>query len=85
MNKPQLPSSPSRHWRNGALTFAFCIALAEDALAQRGISPWETAVSVLQQAFTGPIATGLALVSIVVGGLVFAFGEGGAKRALSSA
>lgn len=71
MNKPQLLSSTSRYWRNGVLTFAACMALAEDALAQQGNSPWETAVSVLQQAFTGPIATGLALVSIVVGGLVF--------------
>jgi type IV secretory pathway VirB2 component (pilin) len=34
----------------------------------------------LQTAFTGPIATGLALVAIVVGGLMFAFGEGAAKR-----
>ena len=69
--------------RLGVLSFAACVALAEDALAQQGNSPWETAVSVLQQAFTGPIATGLALVSIVVGGLVFAFGEGGAKRTLA--
>ena len=50
---------------------------------QTGSSPWENAVSVLQTAFTGPIATGLALVSIVVGGLVFAFGEGGAKRTMA--
>ena len=37
----------------------------------------------LQAAFTGPIATGLALVAIVVGGLMFAFGEGAAKRTLA--
>ena len=30
-----------------------------------------------------PIATGLALVAIVVGGLMFAFGEGAAKRTLA--
>lgn len=34
----------------------------------------------MQQAFTGTIAKGLALVAIVVGGLTFAFGEGGGKR-----
>ena len=45
-----------------------------------GNSPWENAVNVLQAAFTGPIAKGLALVAIVVGGLTFAFGEGGGKR-----
>ena len=48
-------------------------------LLQTG-SPWETAVSQLQNAFTGPIARGLSLVAIVVGGLMFAFGEGGSKR-----
>lgn len=58
--------------------------LSENLFAQQaGNSPWENAVSVLQTAFTGPIATGLALVSIVVGGLVFAFGEGGAKRTMA--
>jgi type IV secretion system protein TrbC len=66
------------------LTLAMSIALAENLYAQQaGNSPWENAVSVLQTAFTGPIATGLALVAIVVGGLVFAFGEGGAKRTMA--
>jgi type IV secretory pathway VirB2 component (pilin) len=46
-------------------------------------SPWENAVNVLSTAFTGPIARGLALVSIVVGGLMFAFGEGESKRMLA--
>jgi len=54
-------------------------ALAVPVRAQGG-SPWENAVNVLQTAFTGPIAKGLALVAIVVGGLTFAFGEGGGKK-----
>lgn len=45
--------------------------------------PWQNAVQVLQTAFTGPIARGLALVAIVVGGLMFAFGEGQSKRMLA--
>jgi type IV secretory pathway VirB2 component (pilin) len=49
-------------------------------LLQAGGSPWENAVQQLQNAFTGPIAKGLCLVAIVVGGLMFAFGEGGNKR-----
>lgn len=49
-------------------------------LFQSGNSPWENAVQQLQTAFTGPIAKGLSLVAIVVGGLMFAFGEGGNKR-----
>lgn len=52
-------------------------------LLQGGGSPWENAVQQLQTAFTGPIARGLSLVAIVVGGLMFAFGEGGSKRMLS--
>src|SRR6476659_7163313 len=46
-------------------------------------SPWENAVSVLQAAFTSTIARGLSLVAIVVGGLMFAFGEGDSKRMLA--
>jgi type IV secretory pathway VirB2 component (pilin) len=46
-------------------------------------SPWEDAVNALQVSFTGPIARGLSLVSIVVGGLMFAFGEGESKRTLA--
>src|SRR5258708_18420163 len=46
-------------------------------------SPWENAVDVLRTAFTGPIARGLSLVAIVVGGLMFAFGEGESKRMLA--
>ena len=38
---------------------------------------------VLMTSFTGPIARGLSLVSIVVGGVTFAFGEGGSKRLLA--
>ena len=57
------------------------LLLAGNAFGQaRGNSPWENAVNVLQTAFTGPIAKGLALVAIVVGGLTFAFGEGGGKK-----
>src|SRR6266700_4307346 len=62
-------------------TLAVSLALAAPLYAQAGgTSPWENAVNVLQQAFTGPIAKGLALIAIVVGGLTFAFGEGGGKR-----
>jgi type IV secretory pathway VirB2 component (pilin) len=46
-------------------------------------SPWENAVDVLRTSFTGTIARGLSLVAIVVGGLMFAFGEGDSKRTLA--
>ncbi|MGC1620429.1 MAG: TrbC/VirB2 family protein [Candidatus Acidiferrum sp.] len=67
--------------RRGALTLCSALAMARTASAQvGGASPWENAVNVLQQSFTGPIAKGLALVAIVIGGLTFAYGEGGGKR-----
>ena len=46
-------------------------------------SPWERAASNLALTFTGPLARSLALVAIVIGGLMFMFGEGGAKRQIS--
>ena len=59
-------------------------ALSAGELLAQGTSPWLQAIDVLQQAaFTGPIARGLSLIAIVVGGLMFAFGEGGSKKALA--
>jgi type IV secretory pathway VirB2 component (pilin) len=46
-------------------------------------SPWERAAANLETSFTGPLARSLALVAIVIGGLMFMFGEGGAKRQIS--
>src|SRR6266403_132568 len=74
-----------RNWtqknRYRIVTLAAMVGVAAPLYAQaQGNSPWENAVNVLQTAFTGPIAKGLALVAIVVGGLTFAFGEGGGKK-----
>ena len=54
--------------------------LSTTAFAQ---SPWERAAANLEATFTGPLARSLALVAIVIGGLMFMFGEGGAKRQIS--
>ena len=61
-----------------ALTFL--LILPTVALAQ---SPWERAANNLAMTFTGPLARSLALVAIVIGGLLFMFGESGAKRQIS--
>ena len=66
-----------------AVAVAVAVALLEVPLLAQGVSPWLTAVDVLQQAFTGPLARGLSLIAIVIGGLMFAFGEGGSKKALA--
>jgi type IV secretory pathway VirB2 component (pilin) len=56
------------------------LLLSTTAFAQ---SPWERAAANLEATFTGPLARSLALVAIVIGGLMFMFGEGGAKRQIS--
>jgi len=63
----------------GAIVVALLI-LPGVAFAQ---APWERAASNLALTFTGPLARSLALVAIVIGGLMFMFGEAGAKRQIS--
>lgn len=66
--------------RFGILALTVLLLFPSHALAQ---SPWERAASRLELAFTGPLARSLALVAIVIGGLLFMFGEAGAKRQIS--
>ena len=68
--------------RPAALMAGLGLLMQQELLAQ-GVSPWLDAIDVLETAFTGPIARGLSLIAIVIGGLMFAFGEGGSKRALA--
>ncbi len=63
-----------------AAAFAALIVSPALVFAQ---SPWERAAGNLETTFTGPLARSLALVAIVIGGLMFMFGEGGAKRQIS--
>ena len=71
--------------RRHRLSRVAAIALAMILLpcASFAQSPWERAASNLEATFTGPLARSLALVAIVIGGLMFMFGEGGAKRQIS--
>ena len=64
----------------GTIAIAAVVSTATSAFAQ---SPWERAASNLATTFTGPLARSLALVAIVIGGLMFMFGEAGAKRQIS--
>ena len=66
-----------------ATILVFPITAQATVLQGLGMSPWENAVNVLQTAFTGPIARGLSLVAVVIGGLMFAFGEGQSKRTMA--
>ena len=62
---------------------ATLVAVLGLSLVVHAQSPWERAASNLEATFTGPLARSLALVAIVIGGLMFMFGEGGAKRQIS--
>jgi type IV secretory pathway VirB2 component (pilin) len=68
------------HLRSG---LSAVIAVLGVSVALHAQSPWERAATNLETAFTGPLARSLALVAIVIGGLMFMFGEGGAKRQIS--
>jgi type IV secretory pathway VirB2 component (pilin) len=67
-------------WRSLVRGTLAALLLSTTAFAQ---SPWERAAANLEATFTGPLARSLALVAIVIGGLMFMFGEGGAKRQIS--
>ena len=71
----------ARGQRVGIGAAVMLLMLPALALAQG--SPWERAANNLALTFTGPLARALALVAIVIGGLLFMFGEAGAKRQLS--
>ncbi len=73
-----------QHWvkSSAVVAIAMAVLLWPASVFAQG-SPWERAASNLEFTFTGPLARSLALVSIVIGGLMFMFGEGGAKRQIS--
>ena len=76
-----MPSDVARSIRHLAASAIAAVILSPTLLLAQ--SPWERAASNLEAAFTGPLARSLALVAIVIGGLMFMFGEGGAKRQIS--
>ncbi len=76
-------SLPSRRFAPRLRAAAFAVAVLATSTPAFAQSPWERAASVLETTFTGPLARSLALVAIVIGGLMFMFGEGGAKRQIS--
>jgi type IV secretory pathway VirB2 component (pilin) len=71
-----IPSAIQRAW----IALVMLLMYPASSFAQ---SPWERAAANLEASFTGPLARSLALVAIVIGGLMFMFGEGGAKRQIS--
>ena len=81
IHSPRLRSLRANVRRLGPPTLLFLAALP--VYAQSATDPWDNAVNVLRTAFTGTIATGLSLVAIVVGGLMFAYGEGQSKKTLA--
>ena len=62
------------------LAFILLSVLWAPSVFAQAASPWENAVNLLQTSFTGPLARGLSLIAIVIGGLMFAFGEGHSNK-----
>lgn len=69
--------------RGSVVVLVALVAIVVTAATVHAQSPWERAALNLEATFTGPLARSLALVAIVVGGLMFMFGEGGAKRQIA--
>ena len=82
IQQPRLRRLRAYARRLAILSLLFLAALPVHAQST-GSDPWENAVNVLKTAFTGTIATGLSLVAIVVGGLMFAYGEGQSKKTIA--
>ena len=81
----RLPPRPATSFlvrvvRHGWMLLLALVCASTITFAQ---APWERAATNLETSFTGPLARSLALVAIVIGGLRFMFGEGGAKRQIS--
>jgi type IV secretory pathway VirB2 component (pilin) len=74
------PSTRRTLVRRVSVILACLVLVPSVSFAQ---APWERAAANLEASFTGPLARSLALVAIVIGGLMFMFGEGGAKRQIS--
>jgi type IV secretion system protein TrbC len=70
-------------WPKRLIAPLLCLAATQLHAQAAGNDPWDNAVNVLKTAFTGTIATGLSLVAIVIGGLMFAYGEGQSKRTMA--
>jgi type IV secretory pathway VirB2 component (pilin) len=72
---------------NGSHVRRICLLITVAVLLSPAVavaqSPWERAALNLEATFTGPLARSLSLVAIVIGGLMFMFGEAGAKRQIS--
>ena len=69
--------------RGSVVLLVMLVTMFAGTIALDAQSPWERAALNLEATFTGPLARSLALVAIVVGGLMFMFGEGGAKRQIA--
>lgn len=82
--RSRLANSPLSSFRDALRQlWIILIALLVFSRATFAQSPWERAAANLETSFTGPLARSLALVAIVIGGLMFMFGEAGAKRQIS--
>ena len=85
---PALASTPvaarvARQSRPTILALVAALLALPTLTFAQGVSPWERAAQNLEVSFTGPLARSMALVAIVIGGLMFMYGEGGAKRQIS--
>jgi type IV secretory pathway VirB2 component (pilin) len=69
-----------QYWR---VWLCLALLLCRAAIASAQPSPWESVADRLADTFTGELARSLSLVALVIGGLMFMYGESGAKRQIA--
>ena len=76
-------NSPRVHRGFLQLTVVAAVLLVFEVPTFAADGPWEAGVQALCESFTGLIGQGLSLIAIIIGGLLFAFGEGGSKSQIA--
>ena len=76
-------NSPRVHAGFVQVALVALLVVVFDAVVFGAQGPWEVGVEALCDSFTGIIGQGLSLIAIVIGGLLFAFGEGGSKSQIA--
>jgi type IV secretion system protein VirB2 len=69
-----------KHWKKyltlqNAMTGGLLLLYGGAAFAQYGGMPWEEPICMVARSLSGPMATAVAIIAIVISGLLMAFGE----------
>lgn len=67
-----------------ALALVVIVLLLEETVSAAAMDPWSVAASKLCTLFTGTIGRALTVVAVVLAGIQYSYGEGGAKSNMAA-